>query len=1006
MKSFRILRKIVWGVFFLLAVSSQAFAQNFTVNGKVSDEKGSPLPGTSVFVKGSATGTITDSEGLFSLTLGSATDTLIFSFVGYQTTTVPVAKRSSISVTLQPERLSLNEVVVMGYSEKRKSEITSAVSVVSEQQLNDVAASDMTSMLQGKVAGAQITASSGQPGQAAEIRIRGTSSFTGNGLPLYVVDGIPAGQGDPGIDPNMIESVTVLKDAGSTGMFGSKANSGVIVITTKRGKTEKPVFEFSSSVGYKTPEFNHFALMTSEELKDYRKDAYIRTDYTFNSRAFKMEWPDSLDTELRNFDWLNAVYRPAMLQNYNLSASGKTDKYNYFVGGSFYDENGTFVNTGFRKFSLRSNNEYRFSEKLSLTANFEINAYTQQRNDWRSVTYSVQNNPIDNPYDSEGNLVRAVNSVPAWRSHWNANGLQFINYSEYSSMHVDNRIDLGLTVKILPWLTFSSGNRVSYYSTWNLNLIDPRADCEYFGTGQNQSDTWYGAGVGSTNLFRFSKDLGEHHLSGLLGGELGYSYDMLGFGGSGTGLVEGYSSFATIAKPVSLTGYSSEQAGESLISQLNYNFRDRYFLSGSYRVDADSRFAPNRRVAAFPTLSGSWLVSRERFAESWAPVISDLKLRLSYGLTGNNNIGQNLYMAKYDLTQKYNGGVGANPSQLANPDLSWEKTSQLNFGIDLDLAGRVNLIFDIYRKHTTDLLIPLSQVLSTGYETAWTNFGEVYNRGAELYISGEVIKTQDLRWIVDFNISRNRNEVAGVGETVIEQNINGVVERNIDGQPVWSFYGPKWLGVDPETGNCLWEVVNTDDEGNVISRESTTRYVDATSQIIGNPWPDFTGGFGTDLHYRFITLHAAFAFSKGADVYNQLREEYDNDGKDRTLNQQKMLSTWSRWTEPGDNATHPFFNAQNIGSSNLYSSRYLEDGSFLKLRSLSLSFDLPTAWARNTIDRISLTLSGNNLFTWTKYSGIDPEASLANTGWSLPGVANTYVYPLSRQYLAALKINF
>jgi hypothetical protein len=262
-----------------------------------------------------------------------------------------------------------------------------------------------------------------------------------------------------------------------------------------------------------------------------------------------------------------------LIQSYNLSVSGKNSKYNYFLAGTYYKEDGTFVNTGFEKISLRSNNNYNFTDKLSFTANFEINASKQQRSDWRSVTYSIQNNPLDNPYDSDGNLVRATNSIPAWRSHWNANGLQFINYSKFSSSHIDYKVDLGLNISILPWLSFSSKNRLSYYSSWNLNLIDPRADCEYFSIGQNQSSTDYGASAGSTNLINFNKGFGKHSISGLIGGELGYSYDMIGFGGTGTGLVEGYSSFATIAKPVTLSGYSVQQAGEMKFGGIYLGFR-------------------------------------------------------------------------------------------------------------------------------------------------------------------------------------------------------------------------------------------------------------------------------------------------------------------------------------------------------------------------------------------------------------------------------------------------
>ncbi len=995
--------KLLMCIVLLLFFVGQLHGQDIHIKGKVSDNDGSPVAGASVIVKGTNVGTLSDEKGAYAITAKSSNDILVFSFIGFLREEVKVGDQTSINVTLVPDITALGNVVVMGYSEKKKTEITSAVSVLNGDAMKDVVAPDMTTMLQGKVAGVQISAASGQPGQAAEIRIRGTSTFTGNGLPLYVIDGIPAGQQDPGIDPNMIESVTILKDAGATGMFGSKANSGVIVITTKKGHSAKTLFEFSTSFGIKVPEFNNFAMMNTAELKAYRKDAYINRDGTFNDVGYAREWPDTLNTSLRNFDWLHAVYKQSNIQTYSLSASGMTDKFNYYIGASYYDEGGTFVTTGFKKISLRSNNTYHFSDRITLTGNIEVNAYKQRINDWEGVTYSIQNLPTDNPYDATGKLIRAAD-VPTWKSRWGYNGLQYIYNSEFGTNHIDNMIDLGLTAKILPWLSFSSNNRLSYYSSWNYAIQYPTADFDLYGIGQNQQTTDYGVSAGSTDLLKFNYTLGNHNISGLIGGEFGYSYDEIGFGGMGQKMLEGYSSFSTLALPKTLQGYSVEQAGESFISQVNYNFREKYFLSGSYRIDADSRFAPNKRVAAFPTISGSWLLSKEDFLKQ-VSLIDNLKIRASFGLTGNNNIGPNLYLAKYDLSQKYNNNTGANPNQLANPNLTWEKTSQADLGFDLDLLRRFEISFDYYHKKTIDLLIPLAQVLSTGYESAWTNFGKVYNNGVELDLSAKVFDQKDFSWKIDFNISKNTNKVGGVGNYKIQENIDNNISCNIDGEPVWSMFGPKWMGVDPATGACLWEHIEYDANGKIISRSNTQRYVDATPQIIGNPWPDFQGGLNTALRFRFVTLNANLSFSKGADVYNKLREQFDNDGKEPFLNQQKFINGWSRWEKAGDMATHPLFKATNIGSSNSFSSRYIEDGSYIKLRNISISFDLPIKWSHGALEAVQLTFSGNNLFTWTRYSGIDPEASLANTGWSLPGVSS-YVYPLSKQFLASLHVKF
>ncbi len=1019
------LRKVYLSIVLIILTIIQINAQGISIKGKVVDDQGKPIIGANVTIAGTVIGTTTDEKGMFTIKVTSGNDKLVISFVGYEKLEVPVDNNTEFNLTLKENFTKLDELVVMGYSEKKKSEITSAISVVSGSDMRDIQSSDMTTMLQGKVTGVQIIAGTGQPGSPADIKIRGQSTFTGSGLPLYVIDGIPDSQGDPGIDPNMIESVTILKDAGSTGMYGSRANAGVIVITTKKGTTERPDIEVSVNAGYKTPFFGNFAMMTTAELKAYRQTAYLNpvTRYN-NTAAYNAEWPDTLNVNKRNFDWLHSVFTPCYTQTANLSVSGKSNKYNYYVGATLYNEQGSLVTTGYQKLSFRSNNNYTFSDYVSANANLELDTYEQQVSFWEQTTYSVENLPTDNPYDTHGNLVIASDQVPVWKSRWGYNGLQFIHNSAFGINGVNTRLDLGLNVKILPWLTFTSNNRFTYNTDFVYSIIYPTADDEWRGIGTDNQSTDFNLSFSLTDLLKFNKSFGKHNISGLVGGEFGYSYQLLGLGGYGSQLIPGYTSLSLVGNVQGITGYSQQTAGQSFISQVNYNYNEKYFLSGSYRVDVSSVFPVNSRTAAFPTISGSWLVNREEFLRQ-ITTIDNLKIRVSYGITGNNNIQPNYYQGIYSYTisktsvpsagnvytSTYDGSQAPYPQQVANNNLTWEKTSQFNIGFDLGLIKRIEISFDYYNKYTSNLLWDENVTPSTGYATAYQNVGKIYNTGVELSLTGAVIKTKDIIWNLNFNISKNVNKAEGVGSTGQNQasvgnNGGSDVSALLDGQPIWCFWGPKWLGVNRTDGACLWEQVTTNSSGQVTSRQPTENFQLATIQNIGSPWPDYTGGFGTEFRYKFISLNVNFAYSEGNKVYNALREDYDSDGLEgASLNQQKFLPGWLRWTKPGDHASHPAFGASNVSDSHNFSSRYLEDGSFIKLRTVALVAHIPTKWTNDKITNLTVSISGNNLMTWSKFSGIDPETSLALSDGQLPGQANG-VYPLSRIFMAAIKLNF
>ncbi|MGB9747678.1 MAG: SusC/RagA family TonB-linked outer membrane protein [Bacteroidales bacterium] len=989
--------KISWMIIFLLVIPGVLHSQRI-ITGKVTGaDTREGLPGANVVVKGTTTGAVSNLDGSYQIQVASGRDILVFSFVGYQTQEIVVGDQTVINVTLSPEVRSLEEIVVMGYSEKKKTEIASAVSVLDEGRLRDVISSNMGAMLQGKVAGVQVVNSSGYPGAGSEIRIRGTSTLNGNSEPLYVVDGIIAGNGDPGIDPALIENVTILKDAGATGLYGSRANGGVIILTTKRGSS-KPQYEFSSSVGLRTPDFGKVQMMNGAEYYDAHQGLFTDTTGYIDKVRFLNNYPKALRE--RNFDWVNTIFKPAMVQNYYLSASGGSEKYKYFLGASYFNEDGTFMNTNFEKISLRSNNSYTFSDRINLNGNIDLSVSRGKSYDYMDMYYTWLSSPWDSAYDASGKVRYVDQSTSGWYSRDKINPIHSIQNSDYGYQSAAMNLNLGLNIKITDWLTFSSTAGLSYWNGLSTSVINPQIAGPLHGIGSLSRDNNYGYGALSTNLLRFAKSFGDHNLSGLVGGEFSYGYSDT-WGASAEGLMQGYRTFNTTSKNFKVSGAYGENTLESFLSQINYNFREKYFLTGSYRVDANSKFAPGHKTAVFPTISGAWIISREDFM-STVNAVNMLKLRLSFGYTGNEAIDPGKYNALYSLNSNYNGQVGAYPYQLPNLQLTWEKARQLDLGIDLSLLKRIDLTLDLYSNTTMNLLFVAQQAYSIGYEFRWENSGEIYNKGFEIGISSTNIKTSDFTWTTDFNFSFNANEVGGIARAK-PRILNGIEQRLENGKPLYAFYLPVWKGVNPNNGNPVWEKVVRDANGEITDRVTTYDYSAAEAQYAGSAMPKYYGGFTSVVQYKRFSLSFNLSYLGGNKVFNNDRSQFDTDGNEPRMNFVKPQPGDIRWSKPGDKANLP-----RMGSNSLSyypSTRFLEDGSYLKLRNITLSYELPTTWFRHKITGITLVLSGDNIYTLTKYTGFDPEATLRITDWSLAGV-NDLKYPLNHQYNFSVKVKF
>ncbi len=984
------MKKILFLFGFVLLLTS-AFAQ---VSGTVFDENNNTLPGVNVIIKGTTTGVVSNLDGNFSIQAKKG-DVLSFRYVGYQNQDVVVESLTKkYNVYLTPDVVNMDEVVVMGYSNKTKTEVSSAVTVLNSDKLLDATTDDVGSMLQGKVSGVQVVSESGQPGSGSQIRIRGISTIKpGNEEPLYVVDGIIGGT----FDPNDVESLTVLKDAGATGMYGARANKGVIIVTTKQGTNGKTQFNFKAGIGIKTADQGNLKMMNGQQFFDWSSELYRDPEtHEIDKIKFYKYYPRELANQ--NYDWVNNGFKPAATQQYYLSASGRSDKFSYYVSGNYFNDKGTFRNTGYEKVNLRLNTEYRFNKNVSIKNNFNAYANKGTYYDYMDMYYTYLALPWDNPYNDDGTIKYIDGNTPGkWWSRDKINPFHTIDHSDHNSKGFGLDYDMVLKVNITKWLSFSSSNRLSFSTDKSHDFVSPVAAGPFHGKGyiHEQQNNWWG-GI-STNMLNFNFDLGKSSISGLAGIEFdGGSSDYLWV--EGKGLPEGFDVPSVASSEIKIGGTSTLEYFNSLISQVNYNYDKRYFLTASFRADRTSNFPPEHNTALFPSVAASWLVSNESFFKDNVSFMDMLKLRASYGVTGDPDIGASRFMGLFSLSSQYNNNSAAIPYQLANNNLTWERTNEINIGLDMSFFNRISLSADLYNNVTKDLIVLVAQPLSQGFEHRWENAGQVTNKGVELNLNVIAVKTHALEWNIGINFAKNSNILSGI-ENPFYNTVNGVSQIYRNDASIYTFILPKWLGVDTETGAPLWEKINADG-----SKEPTSKYKDATPQEVGKALPDFVGGASTSVSWKGLTLYANMAYQYGNQIYNYTNRFMDNDGHEPYINAIVPKSDWKRWERPGDVATHP--SMQNAELSTENSSRYLEDGSFIKIRNITLSYTLPKTWSsRIKMRDVIISLRAENVYTWTNYWGQDPEVTLSKGDWSMPGVSD-FKYPNNHQYVFNVNFKF
>ena len=994
-------------IFFSLLIVVSAFA-DINVKGTVIDaDTSEPMIGVSILVLGTTVGTVTDFDGNFQLTVPDKA-TLQLSYLGYKT--IEIRAMENMSIIMETDAQQLQEVVSLGYSAVKKAELSSAVVTVSADQLTDVTSSDVGNMLQGKIAGVTVTNAGGQPGDAAQIRIRGTGSITAGSEPVYVVDGVMGGT----FNPNDVETISVLKDAGSTGIYGAAAAGGVIVVTTKSGKKgDKVHVDIKATAGAKQALFGNYKMMDAAELYGFHKSLFSKT-------VFGATYPKL--SELPDYNWQNEFFKIGVIQNYNVAVHGGSEHVGYYVSLDYFGENGTLKTTGMQRVAGHASVRADITKWLDMNIKVDFNKSTvDYPSSWTLLGDAYFKMPWDCPYeyDAAGNVtnnyvkiesgIRPDNGKKWWSQEtWNSlHGTQY-NYVKSDNFDFSGVLQLG--VHFTEWLHFTTTNTFGAGHWLSSTYIDPRTYDTSYPQGYVGKDVGVSKSFGTTNILKGGYQWGAHSFNAMAGFEYGFWRSEY-TSASGVKMPNGVDAL-NATSPLANGGYVMPGASWATFIQASYDYGKRYFITATYRAEASSTFAPNNRVGHFPSVAASWLISNEEFMKS-QDVVSFLKLRASYGITGNNNIPAYKYLSTYALSALYQGNVGGSPSRLANPYLHWETANMAALGIDLTFIKKVDMSIDLYQTDNTGLLLNVPVAPSTGFYEVTKNVGKVRNRGIEYRLDANIIDMNKWRWDISFNIGFNQNRVIELpNHEHILQQASSVNQEIKEGQDIYTWYLKEWAGVDPANGDPLWYVVdaNGDYVLDAAGNKTTTNDYNATkAHVVGKATPLFSGGLNTTVSWNGIFLHVNTNFTYGNKIYNYTRQSTDADGAYLGYNQLSIENSklgWSRWEKPGDNATHPKPMLNGNKNANQISSRYLEDGSYLRLKNLTVGYEFPTKLiSKAHMTKCRIYFSADNLATATRFSGMDPEITLETDANTLAGMY-TENYPVGRTFQGGVEISF
>lgn len=972
-------------LFFSFALFSfhSVFAQGFVVKGTVTaHEDGSPLIGVTVLQKGTTNGVVTDMDGNYSFEVKGASDaTLVFSYIGMQSQSHQVnASTGVLNVVLKSDAEMIDEVVVVAYGVRKKGTIAGAVSTVSADKMADVPAASFDQALQGQTPGLSVISNSGEPSEPAVFQIRGTNSINSGTAPLFILDGVPISSSDfNAISPGDIESISVLKDASSTSIYGARAANGVVVITSKRGLSmDKAKVTLRAQFGFsQLANTGKWNLMNTEERIAYEKEVGLDSgqDYDLLSRV--------------DVDWLDAVFKDAApLQSYELSVNRATDRLNYYVSGGFYDQDGIAQGSTFRRYNIRANAEVKASNWLKMGTN-TMAAYEeiQQAESGSYALYTPISAcrfmlPYWNPYNEDGSI--ASQNDGSWQGtgqnpiEWmDMNPVEYTKYKMLSTIYAEITPIENLTIRSQfgADYTYSKGFMRSFPSY----IINDGMGS----AGRSASDM---LNLTETTTANYRWNYNEDHSFNFLLGQEAVNYMSEGFqvvtAGQTHDLLTNVSSGTRAS---SWTDSTSSYSYLSFFFRGEYNYKDLYYADFSVRTDASSRFGSKNRWGAFWSVGLMWNMKNEAFLKdvSW---LTGAQVTLSSGTSGNSEIPDYDHLALVGGGPNYADEAGIYPMQSGNEDLGWEKTWANNLGFRLGFIDRINVDIDLYNKKTTDMLMLVPQSYAvTGEGYRWENIGAMVNRGVELNVAADVLRVKGFTWNVSANVSYNKNKLVELYNGVQEY-VNSTTGLKYQvGHPVGEFFMNRYAGVNPANGDALWYTKDG---------EITTEYNESDKVMTGKsydaPW---AGGFGTTLSWKGLSLSAQFSWMADKWVVNNDRYFEESNGLYTAYNQSKRL-LYDRWKKPGDITDIP-----RHGVTPQLDDRFLENASFLRLKNLTLTYNLPQLWLRKTnfFTSARIYVQGQNLLTFTGFTGLDPEVA-----------ANVYQaqYPASRQFTMGVELSF
>lgn len=982
----------------LLVVTATAMAQDIRVTGTVTDASTQEtVIGASVQLKGSTTVyAMTDDLGYYSLNVPS-NGVLVVSFLGYKTVEIPVNGRSQIDVALELEAEMLEDVVVIAYGTARKEANTGSVATVTSDVIAEAPVTSVDKMLTGKMAGVQVTASSGQPGASSEIRVRGISSINAGNDPLWVVDGIPVMTGNQSyftntgnaiasINPNDIESITVLKDAAAASIYGSRAANGVILVTTKSGQAGKTRFTARVKFGGSMlANDNGFGVLNGEQLLNLKRVSAVNAGYNPDDPTSPYYYPNSLLTQpLTN--WLREFTKVGLLQEYEINAQAGNDKGRFYASLSYQKNDGIAYAIDFQKFQARVNSDYQLTKTLSIGTRVNM-AYTDSDDvPMQSLYY---NNPLwaglnilpwTPFYDENGevntNIAENSNTNPLytakydnqWEKQYRLQGTMYLQWEPIKNLVIKtNNSAEG---------TFGEGRR--YWAPY------PGVS-----TGTLQTSNTYYLQLTTSNTISYNNTWGDHGFSVLAGQEAMYNDYKYYYAYAPS--VDGSVPYLNTSVPAQdeVAYDASKETLLSFFGRAEYDYASRYYVNASIRGDGSSLFGANNRWGLFWSASASWNIHNERWMQGASDWLTMLKLRASYGVNGNNSISAYRAYGIYASTT-YNGVTGMLPDQPANPNLSWEKNKTWNVGVDFGFFdNRLTGTVEFYDRLTTDMLLNKRVPATSGFTSNFMNIGSLKNTGIEVQLEGEIIRTDDWNWSVGANLAWNKSKVLDLGDNDFLSYSGDSRLRHIVDHSFYTFYLLDYYGVNPSNGEALW----VDDNGKLTSNYNDARYIEA-----GSPEPKLFGGFNTTVSWKGLSLSAFFEYKWGNKVMIIEHRYITSDGNQMSGNQ--TIYALDYWKNPGDTGTNPRPYAGNTSNSYSFGSdRWLEDGSYLRLKDITLSYNLPqNALEKIKLQGLKLYVSGMNLYTFHDVSYWDPERGVTGIGAG--------IYPMTKTIVGGIEITF